>query len=279
MPFFSASGNSQSDSSSLSTQTSVAPIPTTTSKASTHNASNPSTASSSPSFFTSAFGSFFGSSPNPNDSFQLSHPNHPIRRTKSLSRSQYTPPITADEAMNLSRAIPHPHGHTTSPCSSGPRDSIDENDGLGHYQYSKYHDGGPLSPVLSSGSDSMPFGDSNPKATNTVPSNDTIQSSLPKTSFFRRFSTPSTHEQLNHDDALVNASQLNQKFETDSSSFDTISKSDVDHSLHSSSKTTPRRFSFSTTTTSNRLRRHSNSGAKYQGIGLVAAYDQGGIFN
>lgn len=256
MPFFSASGNEPSNTATSASTPSAIEIP------------NSSTNSASPSFFSSAFGSFFGSSPS--DSSPSSRSRDPTRRARSLSRSRYTPSITADEAMNLSRATTNTH-HSHSNSSS--RTAFDEKEEIEYYQSPRSHhnygrfDGGSLSRVVSAEPD---FAGSTDSVTGS-----TIHTSQTNTTTSTKHSTTSTLNRLKQQTPTLNTAQLHQKLANSSRQADNSSGSD--HSLHSSNKTPARRSSLSAAMAANKLRRNSSSGAKYQGIGLVAAYDQGGI--
>lgn len=263
MPLFPSSSNPNS------TETSTATATATT---------------SSPSFFS---WSFFGSdghqsTQTPAQTPQIQTGSPPsannVSRTRSLSRTKYTrPSITADEAMNLARAT----SFSGSPPSSSSlsangmhrrsqsiseETAIDDDDVFSssapprnNYKYGKY-DGGSLSRVVSAEPDFAAPSQSNKNSHNSISSSQIHASSTTKHS--------SALDSLKKQVPAANTAQLHSKL---TSAF--RNGSPTSHSAQtfpdmplSSSPSSLRASKF---------RRNSNS--KYQGIGLVAAYDQGGI--
>lgn len=175
--------------------------------------------------------------------------------------------------MNLSRATTNTHHSHSNSSNSSSRTAFDEKEEIEYYQSPRSHhnygrfDGGTLSRVVSAEPD---FAGSTDSVTGS-----TLHTSQTNTTTSTKHSTTSTLNRLKHQTPTLNTAQLHQKLANTSRQAD--NSSDSDPSLHSSNKSPARRSSLSAAMAANKLRRNSNSGAKYQGIGLVAAYDQGGI--
>lgn len=222
MSFFSASSNSSKPSSSTGTDLHISPAATSAPTQIPVPKNKQLHSPTSPSFFSSAFGSFFGKN-SPDSKSSLNQSQEHVRASRSLSLSG-TSPITPDQAMNLSRAGAGLEGNKLTRVPSVDPESVGPTD--------------LRSPDMSSslpsknGSSSSPFGKLNPQSP---------------------ASNPSEHGQRRGSDSFFRCSAPSPP----------------------SPSSSARRSSVSAAVTAHRLRR--NSGAKYQGIGLVAAYDQGGI--
>ncbi|VVT56144.1 uncharacterized protein SAPINGB_P004855 [Magnusiomyces paraingens] len=259
-----------------------------------------SSSTSHPSFFSSTFGGFFNprspSTDSTHSNIQSDLNNTPYnqpasytgtsastasRRARSLSRPRYSniaPPITADEAMNLSRAISRVDSSTTdrthSPATSeneyrassvsrpgstagvnGPSSYASNNP---HHNYGRY-DGGTLSRVVSAEPDFA------------APTHQDVSHLAAGIPAFPSYSSiqqqSSTASNIPNDASnSISSSGLAQRLEQLQTSGGGFAGSDKSAATPMS-PTTPYR-------PHHRLRRNSGSGARYQGIGLVAAYDQ-----
>lgn len=204
------------------------------------------------------------------------------RRARSLSRPRFhqaPPPITADEAMNLSRAISHNHSYDNNiNTQNAGSATISSQSGLdysknNHHNYGRY-DGGTLSRVVSAEPDfAAPYNNSSSNNNNGFDSSSSSSTS----------SSTNTSSSISSSNALQ-AFQQNQAT-TFNNNNNTITKSQIQQKLqqlqtsnhHQNDAVVGPNSPLSPTASSrpyHRLRRNSNTGSRYQGIGLVAAYDQ-----
>lgn len=232
MAFFSSSSSSDSQNQPVATAQDIPAPPNSIQSGKIPSESFDTSLLKSPSFFSSAFGSFFGSHSSSQHSHQDHYKHNDVasnfsRRARSLSRSRnlhQAPPITADEAMNLSRAVPRAtddEGHARNSLDF-PRNP--------HHNYGRgdRYDGGTLSRVASAEPD-----------------------------FAGGIHTNNDNNIQNILDDKTNLDKLK-------TALDSTKKTGNSPVSPSSGKSHH-----------GRLRRNSNTGTRYQGIGLVAAYDQG----
>lgn len=258
MPFFSSSKGSSDT--AVSPAVAATPMPPPAAAPSLASPTTPYDGARHPSFFSTTFGGFFhspdGAGAAVSNAARESH--HATesdtasgnRRARSLSRPRYSniaPPITADEAMNLSRSS-FDYRPQTAP-SGGPSNN--------HHNYGRY-DGGSLSRVVSAEPDfAAPTHQDVSHLAAGIPAFPSINTNIPKDSASSSISPVA---------AAAFSQQQQQQLQQKLERLQTSPSFAEQQSPKSPSSGMPYK-------PQHRLRRNSGS-TRYQGIGLVAAYDQ-----